>query len=192
MPLLRNIAAAFAIGSLCLAIGTAPHALAQNNSFSEGLLYRPDKVYRGWRQEVGALGHYSGMKCPDRVGLMERAAVLPVIEGVGIGCAYTSRQDFEAIFRQHEHGSAGTVLKTFQSTFERAGFAALIDQRFPSAALFRTDKGQTKQTHEYLWTFEGTNQDYSLWVAVSGNQKEAQLQSILAAFYEEAQKQDTP
>ncbi len=169
----------------------ASHALADERA-SEGVLYRPYDLRSGWRKQLNALTHFNGMSCPDWLLGLERVAILPDNRHLGIGCKYESNDaNLLAIFRQHNKGDALPMMATLTQNYAQSGFKALADNKLYKGITFITGHSKTSSTYESLWIFEGSTNDYSLWVAQRAPVFPQETDKILQAFFDRAKLIDT-
>ncbi|WP_068314613.1 hypothetical protein [Polycladidibacter hongkongensis] len=152
--------------ALSILLGYLSQTALANDPYSEGLLNRPYDLRTGWRKDVHGLTHIEGMHCPDWLGEMERTAILPDIEAIGLGCTYErKRARVSAIIRQHPHGAAQPFMRELAVNFAASGFSLLKDNGLYKGMTFVTGEQNHHSIYESIWTFEGETADYTLWVS---------------------------
>ncbi|WP_102866843.1 hypothetical protein [Pseudovibrio exalbescens] len=152
-----------------------------NDLSSEALLYRPTDTLSGWRQQLNALQHYSGLECPDTIAGLHRAGVTPDIADTGPGCRYEGDFGEEVVFRQHRATQLIDMQRRFLSNYEESGF---IRVKGPSDSItFKTDSMGDLKTLESLWALQGEEKGFTLWISTIENHR-TESTRILKAFEE--------
>lgn len=169
---------------LCFLIGSATGTLAQsNNRVSESLLYQPHALQNGWRKDVDALTHFSGMFCPDYIGKLSRSVLIPDMKELGVGCIYeTEDGEIKTIFRRHKKGIAKQVLSNFASGFSQSHFQQLKLARPASKIAFRTETMKKLGRMESYISYSTPTSDYTVWTSISDQLPISELNEVRLNF----------
>ncbi|SDR36936.1 hypothetical protein [Pseudovibrio sp. Tun.PSC04-5.I4] len=179
--------------SLCFLMGSAASTLAQsNNRVSESLLYQPRILQNGWRKDIDALTHFSGMFCPDYIGKLSRSVLIPDMKELGIGCIYeTEGGKIKTIFRRHKKGTAKQVLSNFNSGFTESHFQQLKLGIPENEIAFRTETMEGMGRIESLISYTAPTSDYTVWTSISDQLPISELDEVRLNFMNLAIKIET-
>lgn len=154
-----------------------------NPTISESLLYQPHALHNGWRKDVDALTHFTGMFCPDYMNQLSRSAVVPDLKELGIGCVYeTEGGEIKVIFRRHRKGTATALIKNFKSGYEQSKFKPLALKTPQNEVAFRTETMMRLGRIESFTAYTAPSADYTVWTSLSDDLPVSALQKINSLF----------
>ncbi|GHB32216.1 hypothetical protein GCM10007094_21250 [Pseudovibrio japonicus] len=150
---------------------------------SEDLLYQPHTLHNGWRKDVDALTHFTGMFCPDYMGQLSRSAVVPDLKELGIGCIYEMEDgEIKVVFRRHKKGTATALINDFKSGYQQSKFK-LLDLKTPqNEVAFKTETMARFGRIESFTAYTAPSADYTVWTSLSDDLPESALQKINSRF----------
>ncbi len=174
---LFSICIASAISLLSASVGAA------NNTISESLLYQPHTLHNGWRKDIDALTHFTGMLCPNYIGKLSRSGLVPDMKELGIGCIYeTEGGGITVIFRRHAKGTATELIRSFKNGYQKSQFPPLQTQTSQSNVTFQTGAGIGPDRIETFVSYTGNTADYTLWISAPGDLPIRLLEAIRTRF----------
>ncbi|MEP4410724.1 MAG: hypothetical protein ABJQ71_12475 [Roseibium sp.] len=145
-----------------LLLSAAFAAQMPNSSIAQAALEQD----AGWQSDVNGLRHFTGMRCPDTIGVFYR---IKVMEGDGAslaGCIYTGRDGITAVLRMHNQGGGRHEARKFSQSYKTAGFEQIELTGAPSSGIsFRTRSWTPSKLCETLWYFSGKKADFTLWMS---------------------------
>ncbi|KZL14895.1 hypothetical protein PsAD37_04653 [Pseudovibrio sp. Ad37] len=171
-----------AILSSCLLL-TASLLAQANSTISESLLYQPHTLHNGWRKDVEALTHFTGMFCPDYISKLSRSALVPDLKELGIGCIYeTENGEIKVIFRRHKKDTATTLINNFKSGYSQSHFKPLALKTPQNEVAFRTETTMRMGRVESFTAYTAPSADYTVWASISDDLPVSELEKIRALF----------
>jgi len=167
----------------CASIKAAGAQSLANNELSESLLYQPHTLYNGWRKDVNVLTHFSGMFCPDYLGGLSRAGLVPDMRELGIGCIYEDQSgEITAIFRRHKPKSTPEVLMKFSKYYKQNHFPRQEAGIPENTVAFKTEASPINGRIEAMSAYAGTSADYTLWISISDHMAVGTIELVQADF----------
>ncbi len=170
-------------GCLLIASSNLTHPAQANPTVSESLLYQPHTLHNGWRKDVDALTHFTGMFCPDYMGQLSRSAVVPDLKELGTGCIYeTEDGEIKVIFRRHKKGTATSLIKSFKSGYQQSKFKPLDLKAPQNEVAFRTETMERLGRIESFAAYTAPSADYTVWASLSDDLPASALQKVNSFF----------
>lgn len=144
---------------LALSLQLAPAAPAQSDERGSD---------SGWHTVIGGMRHFTGLTCPDRIGMLSRVRVLTSAADRIAGCVYLATNGISVVVRSHLPGSSAATARAFDRRYSTAGFKRLAATGAAAAGLsFNTGTTGERTRCETLWRLTGRRTDYTLWMAYS-------------------------
>ncbi|SFT63731.1 hypothetical protein SAMN05444141_102458 [Pseudovibrio denitrificans] len=154
-----------------------------NSTISESLLYQPHTLHNGWRKDVDALTHFTGMFCPDYISQLSRSALVPDLKELGTGCVYeTENGEIKVIFRRHKKDTAATLINNFKSGYRQSHFKPLNLKTPQNEVAFRTETTMNMGRVESFVAYTAPSADYTVWTSISDDLPVSELEKIRALF----------
>lgn len=145
--------------ALSLPLALAAPALAQRDARDSD---------SGWHTVIGGMRHFTGLTCPDRIGMLSRVRVLTSAADRIAGCVYLATNGISVVVRSHLPGSSAAAARAFNRRYSAAGFKRLAATGAAAAGLsFNTGVTGDRTRCETLWRLTGRRTDYTLWMAYS-------------------------
>ncbi len=168
--------------SSCLLLSGSLFAHA-NITIPENLLYQPHTLHNGWRKDVDALTHVTGMFCPDYISNLSRSALVPDLKELGIGCIYeTGNGNIKVIFRRHWKNTATALINNFKTGYRESHFKPL-DLKIPqNEVAFRTETTMRMGRVESFAAYTAPGADYTVWTSISDDLPIGELEKIRVLF----------
>ena len=125
-----------------------------------------DNVEDGWVHDAHGMRHYSGLSCPNEIGLMSRTKVMPSGNDSVAGCLYEGDDGVTAVLRQHPRGDGAMQAQKFLDNYRKAGFAPInLSGVAESGISFRMRINGGHSWCETFWYLSGADKDFTLWLA---------------------------
>ena len=176
------ISAAKALLSSCLLLSGSLFAQA-NSTISESLLYQPHTLHNGWRKDVDALTHFTGIFCPDDISRLSRSALVPDLKELGIGCVYeTEDGKIKVIFRRHKRDTATALINNFKNGYRQSNFKPLVLKTPQNEVAYRTETKMRTGHIESFAAYTAPSADYTLWTSMSDDLLVSELEKIRTLF----------
>jgi hypothetical protein len=145
----------------------------------------PPEKDAGWQSDVSGLRHFSGLRCPDVIGVFYRIKVMEGDASSLAGCIYTGRDGITAVLRKHDHATGRREALKFSRNYKAAGFEAIKLSGVASSGIsFRTRSWTPTSLCETLWYFSSEKSDYTLWLSYVLPTQEVDVGPALTSFTE--------
>lgn len=145
----------------------------------------PPEKDAGWQSDLIGLRHFSGLRCPDVIGVFFRIKVMEGDASSLAGCIYTGRDGITAVLRKHDHATGRREALKFSRNYKAAGFEPIkLSGVAASGISFRTRSWTPTSLCETLWYFSGEKSDYTLWLSYILPTQEVEIGPALTSFTE--------
>ncbi len=140
----------------------------------------------GWSVSPYGMRHFTGLRCPDRVGPLSRVKVLASAMDRIAGCIYVGDGGVNVVLRSHHPGDSAAAAQSFLKRYSQAGFKRIHPEGAPSAGVSFLMGADARGSHcETLWRFKDKKHDYTLWMAYRLPGQANAINDILNAFMDD-------
>ncbi|WP_321339368.1 hypothetical protein [Breoghania sp.] len=124
----------------------------------------PARAVNGWREDFGALTHYSGLSCPDRIGALERFEVAGTTATMLASCTYRTDEIY-VVVQIWEQNYLLRATRDYRDRFSEIGFAQVTGAGIAAKGLtFVVGRSGNLQRRETIWPISIGQRGLVLWM----------------------------